>query len=35
MDVFRQRLEQEHDVEVIVTSPSVPYKAKLIRHVSF
>ena len=26
MDVFRQRLEQEHNVEVIVTSPSVGYK---------
>ncbi|XP_002737333.2 translation factor Guf1, mitochondrial-like [Saccoglossus kowalevskii] len=30
MDVFNQRLEQEYNAEVIVTSPSVPYKAKLL-----
>ena len=26
MDVFSQRLEQEYDAEVVVTSPSVPFK---------
>ena len=26
MDVFKQRLEQEYDVSIIATSPSVPYK---------
>jgi len=26
MDVFKQRLEQEYGVEIIVTSPSVPYR---------
>ncbi|XP_071949459.1 translation factor Guf1, mitochondrial-like [Antedon mediterranea] len=29
MDVFNQRLEQEYNANVIVTSPSVPYKAVL------
>ncbi len=29
MDVFKQRLEQEHNVEVIATAPSVLYKIKL------
>ncbi len=29
MDVFKQRLEQEYDVEVIATAPSVLYKLKL------
>ncbi len=29
MDVFRQRLEQEYDVDIIVTSPSVLFKVKL------
>lgn len=29
MDVFRQRLEQEYDVDVIATAPSVLYKIKL------
>ncbi|XP_037071435.1 translation factor GUF1, mitochondrial-like [Pollicipes pollicipes] len=29
MDVFTQRLEQEYDSEVVVTSPSVPYRAKV------
>ena len=29
MDVFRQRLEQEYNVDIIVTSPSVLYKVKL------
>ena len=28
MDVFSQRLEQEHNASVIVTSPSVPYQGK-------
>ena len=28
MDVFKQRLEQEHNVEVIATAPSVLYKIK-------
>ncbi len=26
MDVFRQRLEDEYDANVIITSPSVPYE---------
>lgn len=26
MDVFNQRLEQEHGTQVIMTTPSVPYK---------
>ncbi|KIM28901.1 hypothetical protein M408DRAFT_135126 [Serendipita vermifera MAFF 305830] len=26
MDVFRQRLEDEHDASVIITAPTVPYK---------
>ncbi len=29
MDVFKQRLEQEYDMAVIVTAPSVLYKVKL------
>eukprot|EP00118_Oscarella_pearsei_P017491 m.173905 g.173905 ORF g.173905 m.173905 type:complete len:145 (+) comp39098_c0_seq12:1118-1552(+) len=29
MDVFRQRLEQEFDASVIVTAPTVPFKAIL------
>ncbi|XP_077984203.1 translation factor Guf1, mitochondrial-like [Glandiceps talaboti] len=29
MDVFNQRLEQEYNAAVIVTAPSVPYKATL------
>lgn len=28
MDVFTQRLLQEHKAEVILTAPSVPYKVK-------
>ncbi|XP_045102602.1 translation factor Guf1, mitochondrial-like isoform X2 [Portunus trituberculatus] len=37
MDVFNQRLEQEHGAQVIMTTPSVPYKiqvqgAKAIQH---
>ncbi|KAH9001105.1 GTP-binding protein lepa [Lactarius akahatsu] len=26
MDVFRQRLEDEHDAKIVVTAPTVPYK---------
>ena len=26
MDVFCQRLEQEYDANVVITTPSVPYK---------
>jgi len=26
MDVFRQRLEDEHDANIVVTAPTVPYK---------
>ncbi len=29
MDVFKQRLEQEYDLSVIITAPSVRYKLKL------
>ena len=29
MDVFRQRLEQEHGVSIIITAPSVLYKIRL------
>jgi translation factor GUF1, mitochondrial len=29
LDVFKQRLEQEYDLSIIVTSPTVPYKVKL------
>lgn len=29
MDVFRQRLEDEYDASVIITSPSVPYEVLL------
>ena len=29
LDVFSQRLEQEFNANVVVTVPSVPYKAKL------
>lgn len=30
MDVFRQRLEDEHDASVIITAPTVPYKGIFI-----
>ncbi|MCL4128132.1 UNVERIFIED_CONTAM: hypothetical protein GTU68_042112, partial [Idotea baltica] len=30
MDVFNTRLEQEHGTQVVVTTPSVPYKVKRI-----
>ncbi len=29
MDVFKQRLEQEYDLSVIATAPSVLYKVKM------
>lgn len=29
MDVFRQRLEDEHDANVIITAPTVPYKSSI------
>ncbi|XP_037801302.1 translation factor GUF1, mitochondrial-like [Penaeus monodon] len=29
MDVFNQRLEQEHGAQVVVTTPSVPYKVRI------
>lgn len=28
MDVFRQRLEDEYDANVIITAPTVPYKGR-------
>lgn len=28
MDVFRQRLEDEYDANVIITAPTVPYKGE-------
>ena len=30
MDVFRQRLEDEYDANVIITAPTVPYKGELL-----
>lgn len=30
MDVFRQRLEDEHDANVIITAPTVPYKGMIL-----
>lgn len=32
MDVFKERLLQEHGVDVIVTSPTVPYRAHTKKH---
>lgn len=29
MDIFKERLDREHQVSVIITPPSVPYKAEL------
>ncbi len=29
MDVFRQRLEDEYDANIIITAPTVPYKGQL------
>merc|ERR1711970_1354905 len=29
MEVFSQRLEDEYDAQVLITTPSVPYKLKL------
>ena len=31
MDVFRQRLEDEYNANVIVTAPTVPYKSELVK----
>lgn len=28
MDVFRQRLEDEYDANIIITAPTVPYKSQ-------
>jgi len=30
LDVFRQRLEDEHEMFAIVTSPTVSYKCKIL-----
>ena len=30
MDVFRQRLEDEYDANIIVTAPTVPYKGEFL-----
>jgi translation factor GUF1, mitochondrial len=30
MDVFRQRLEDEHDANIIITAPTVPYKSIIL-----
>jgi elongation factor 4 len=30
MDVFRQRMEQEHEADIIVTNPTVPYIARML-----
>lgn len=32
MEIFFERLEKEYDTEVIITAPSVPYKAELTNH---
>ncbi len=32
MDVFRQRLEDEYDANIIVTAPTVPYKGLFSDH---
>ncbi len=32
MDVFSQRLEQEFDADVIMTTPNVPYKSECVFH---
>jgi translation elongation factor EF-4 len=29
MDVFRQRLEDEYDANIVITAPTVPYKGLL------
>ncbi len=31
LEVFSQRLEDEYDAEVLITTPSVPYKVRIIR----
>jgi translation factor GUF1, mitochondrial len=35
MDVFRQRLEDEYDANVVVTAPTVPYKRLSSDHRSY
>ncbi|KAJ8501662.1 hypothetical protein ONZ51_g447 [Trametes cubensis] len=32
MDVFRQRLEDEYNADVIITAPTVPYKGAFLSH---
>lgn len=32
MEIFFERLEKEYDTEVIITAPSIPYKAELTNH---
>jgi translation elongation factor EF-4 len=34
MDVFRQRLEDEYDANVIITAPTVPYKGPYLSQVT-
>lgn len=34
MDVFKQRLEQEFDANVIITAPNIPYKG-LCKNLSY
>lgn len=34
MDVFRQRLEDEYDANVIITAPTVPYKGESFQFMS-
>ena len=31
MEVFSQRLEQEYDANVLITTPNVPYKGKNLK----
>lgn len=35
MDVFRQRLEDEYDANVIITAPTVPYKVEYHNRTEF
>lgn len=35
MDVFRQRLEDEYDANIIITAPTVPYKGKVSNESAF
>lgn len=34
MEVFRQRLEDEYDANIIVTAPTVPYKGTFVLVIS-